>query len=512
MYDVLDRISSVDGHLATIKYIGTLAESAWGTEMLAIGVEWDEPERGKNDGEINGVRYFKPMIERSASFIKYNSKKISPKRYSLVKVLKETYSSQVDENDLEIQFGSKHVESFGFNDLNAIQSDFNNLQSISLERKYIFTLSKIGEDSSCLKDLKNLQELNLGFNLFNNTDIIWNVLEYCPRLTSLNLNGNRFYSISKPSKTFLNVRNLLLANTNLPIEALFQVYLPAFPKLEVLCISGNRYTDSDFQHHHISGSKLRSLDLSYNYFTRIPEAFCNLYSLEELNISHNHVNDILGISAELRRLDLSHNSIDAWETIDRISFLFPKLKYLRVWSNPIFCNSSFDEVICNLVGRLDCIMKHRPGDGINYLEGIQLSKNEIESNELLFISKVRQEIIDFDCNTARWKKLIKKYSIDEVPIQTKDSNGQNNNLVYKKICLRLNLPEEVVERTFLIDNTILRLKGIISKILNCTVLDFRIYYNVNSRRGPENKVYLERYLTTIGSYDLKQNENIYVEI
>lgn len=39
---------------ATVRYIGTVR----GQEGTWVGVEWDDPSRGKHDGTTGGVRYF----------------------------------------------------------------------------------------------------------------------------------------------------------------------------------------------------------------------------------------------------------------------------------------------------------------------------------------------------------------------------------------------------------------------------------------------------------------------
>lgn len=45
---------SYDGALCTVRYIGEVA----GTTGSWLGVEWDDPSRGKHDGQHKGVRYF----------------------------------------------------------------------------------------------------------------------------------------------------------------------------------------------------------------------------------------------------------------------------------------------------------------------------------------------------------------------------------------------------------------------------------------------------------------------
>jgi tubulin-specific chaperone E len=45
---------SYGGLLCTVRYIGTVS----GTQGEWLGVEWDDPTRGKHSGEHNGVKYF----------------------------------------------------------------------------------------------------------------------------------------------------------------------------------------------------------------------------------------------------------------------------------------------------------------------------------------------------------------------------------------------------------------------------------------------------------------------
>lgn len=45
---------SYGGALCTVRYSGEVA----GTSGSWLGVEWDDPTRGKHDGQHQGVRYF----------------------------------------------------------------------------------------------------------------------------------------------------------------------------------------------------------------------------------------------------------------------------------------------------------------------------------------------------------------------------------------------------------------------------------------------------------------------
>lgn len=42
------------GHIGTVRFVGQVD----GTAGVWLGVEWDDPERGKHDGTKDGNRYF----------------------------------------------------------------------------------------------------------------------------------------------------------------------------------------------------------------------------------------------------------------------------------------------------------------------------------------------------------------------------------------------------------------------------------------------------------------------
>jgi dynactin complex subunit len=48
------RIYLLSGYFGTVKYFGPVD----GTTGLWLGVEWDDPARGKHDGIKDGKRYF----------------------------------------------------------------------------------------------------------------------------------------------------------------------------------------------------------------------------------------------------------------------------------------------------------------------------------------------------------------------------------------------------------------------------------------------------------------------
>lgn len=77
---------------ATVYYVGPVD----GHEGLWIGVEWDDPSRGKHDGATGGKRYFSccSSVPTAASFVRAN--KVSP-GINFVDAIVMRYTNQLAE-------------------------------------------------------------------------------------------------------------------------------------------------------------------------------------------------------------------------------------------------------------------------------------------------------------------------------------------------------------------------------------------------------------------------------
>ena len=54
--------------LCTVRFVGRIPP--W--PVIAYGVEWDDPERCKHDGTLNGVRYFDCKFTKSTFILRIN--------------------------------------------------------------------------------------------------------------------------------------------------------------------------------------------------------------------------------------------------------------------------------------------------------------------------------------------------------------------------------------------------------------------------------------------------------
>lgn len=519
MYEKLDRIITVDGQLGTVRFIGQLPSSVWGPNVTALGIEWDQPDRGKNNGTLEGISYFETEVDGAGSFLKINNKKIVKERYNFIEALIRQYSSTNVDSKSTVIFGTKVAESYGFEKLDQIQSDFNNLVSISLEKKCIYTSFEESNGVDRIFDnLSNVTSLDLSCNLFNNLNDVWDVIDLLENLTELNLNGNRFCINEKdtPTKYHFKLKTINLASTNISIRQVIHQILPKFPNLQNITLAGNRYTNEDFHNVSINHDSLWNIDLSFNRLQTVPHLRNKLNILSSINLANNCISDICEdtVFNSIDCVDLRNNNINTWNTIDKMYLVFPDLKELRINGNPVFSNISIEEMTINSIARFEFLgaKTTREGSKMNKLNGSFILDDEITNAELYFISKVRNGDYNYDRKCKRWRLLMEKYHIEDIP----QSQEEMNNISRKKIKLTINneFGHQITERIFLTDNSILRLKGVISRSLNRSILQFRVFYYISEAENAVDRIkqYLDDNIATIGNFNFQDNQKLYVTL
>jgi dynactin complex subunit len=82
-FQVGDRIKC-EKHSGVVGYVGEVSPHPG----LWLGVEWDEPRRGKHNGSVEGVQYFQSHKPNAASFIRPHKAK---RATDIVTALHERY-------------------------------------------------------------------------------------------------------------------------------------------------------------------------------------------------------------------------------------------------------------------------------------------------------------------------------------------------------------------------------------------------------------------------------------
>lgn len=519
----------VQGQVCTVRFVGEIAN--WPGETT-LGLEWDSAERGKNNGSLDGIKYFETRGgAKSGSFMKLSSQKLANcKGTSFIGALCDKYGRGMslylryndlfdydhselaltqdrDTKVLEIKIGSKIVESYGFESLDRLQSQFQRLQIVSLDSCGIGSNKNEFPDHKLElhKVLPSLRILDVSCNLLTRWDDVLSILQFSA-VEDVNLNGNHLSSLCELDASTESTKSLELSQIKLPsVTRLklaatftkdFAFILKSFPNLVELNLSGNSYTDKDDLSALCGLKHLKILDISYNSFTEIPYQYISQMALEKLIISNNVIRclEVTQVSS-LQELDIRTNLISDWKEVDTLNLSFLNLVKLRINDNNVISDEESD---LQVIARFD--------SNLLTLNGTNISLEERKNYELYFLSLIRKDRSQFTqfLLTKRYRTLCQDYGIDESQNTEEIAGKLSSNIVRFEI----NYKDSVSPLTTFKYYTIGNLKGKISELVNRSALEFTISYNIT--QGV--KEYLKDDLSMIRSTGLTNHDTIYVEL
>lgn len=335
------RIES-DGHYATVRFVGYVPP----TSGIWIGVEWDDPSRGKHDGCYEGVRYFSTEHPTAGSFLRL---KKCNRGVPFMTALVEKYGRVEDENELvrpEEMFvlgtnKKTHVELVGARKLNIEQSQFCKLKEVSLNGMYVSGAGNIG-DIAC--NLPNIRELQLSVSLISSWSQVIEIVSQMPLLEQLDVSLNRL-QLPNVEDSQENVR--------VPVEALYanrmnvdwqdvNKFIVLFKSLLEFHICYNRITL--LENCSVNMEHLILLNLEGNPIREWSNVLCltDLKHLETLILNGTDLGEIVFPDEnhptvhfpKLVSLSLSDNRISEWSSVNELNKL-QSLTMLRFHRNPL---------------------------------------------------------------------------------------------------------------------------------------------------------------------------------
>ncbi|KAL9007855.1 MAG: hypothetical protein Q9173_006957 [Seirophora scorigena] len=188
----IGRRLSYSSSLCTVRYIGGVN----GTNDTWLGVEWDDPSRGKHDGTHHGKRYFECVSKEptAASFVRLS--KPVDKPVGFLAAMRSKYGSaskvQAGQPPDAIIIGGKNVDEVGFSLIAQKQSAWSNLKVISLNGLCINGVSstpwQLESRQNAVAELTGLdircEELDLSKNLLESW---YDVVAICSCLSELRM-------------------------------------------------------------------------------------------------------------------------------------------------------------------------------------------------------------------------------------------------------------------------------------------------------------------------------------
>ncbi|RMD40266.1 hypothetical protein DV735_g4865, partial [Chaetothyriales sp. CBS 134920] len=330
MFYIGQRLS-YDGALCTMRYFGRLPDlkGDW------LGVEWDQPGRGKHNGTHHGERIFHCLStsDKVASFIR-PSRKADPSR-TVLEALKFKYgsntssSAQVDvHSGVEIvHISGKAVEEIGFDKVQKQLSDFEALQIVLLDGLQVSGLTG-GNASPETTTEKAAQEFATTCPNINEVDLGWNLIE-------------DWQGIADTCKHLAKLR--ILKASGLRLKSLGADNVGAFAQLKTLSLSSNELDGFRTTNSSLVFTTVTSLILDNNHLTSLaalPSISKHFPSLTSLSLRSNRIVDLTIASPDciafptITHLTLSSNLIPDFLALSSLPTLFPNLISLGVSSNP----------------------------------------------------------------------------------------------------------------------------------------------------------------------------------
>ncbi|MBN3320301.1 TBCE protein, partial [Atractosteus spatula] len=207
--DAVGRRVSCDGERGTVHYVGKVPPTAG----IWLGVEWDNPERGKHDGTHEGVQYFKCSHPTGGSFIR-------PRKASFgvefLTALRQRYEMEMEQDSAEeLKIANKPVELVGFETVCQKLSQLNSLEAVSLQGSEV---AGAGPDNEIQQNTPNILSLDLSESLLASWDDVASITRQLIKLRELQLSYNRLRMPANPaclSHCFASLKVLVLNNTGI---------------------------------------------------------------------------------------------------------------------------------------------------------------------------------------------------------------------------------------------------------------------------------------------------------
>ncbi|XP_046601692.1 tubulin-specific chaperone E isoform X2 [Neodiprion lecontei] len=238
-YELGSRIEC-DGSLGTLRYVGPVGD----TKGEWLGIDWDDPSRGKHNGTYEGVKYFTTWHPTSGSFIRHGKANFG---ISCPDAIKSRYGLINDDlagidrenlTSLQKEINAPFLEMVGFSKVNKKQSKFDQLEIIWLRDQSVSNAGNPGELETLCPRLK---ELDISRNLTNSWKVISDICIQLRSLTRLNVSENKLpcdIEVEQFRKSFSNVTHLTMARMNYN-WADVQRCIAMFPSIRELSISFN---------------------------------------------------------------------------------------------------------------------------------------------------------------------------------------------------------------------------------------------------------------------------------
>ncbi|ESZ93622.1 hypothetical protein SBOR_6000 [Sclerotinia borealis F-4128] len=512
-YRVGQRVS-FQGQLCTIRYIGEVKD----TEKEWLGVEWDDPSRGKNDGK----GYFECLSKAPtpASFVR-PTRKADPEQ-SFVEAVFSKYAPGDGINPhKQTVISGKVAEEVGFDKIAEQQARVHELkvvlvdgQRINRAHTKLDTMEATATPVVYLtarEACPGIVQLDLSRNLLEGLDEVERICEQLPNLKILRLNGNRLASAVKKSidamflgsveQIFDKIQTLEMDEAGIDWGDLCLLML-RFCSTTSLTASSNGFGKMNMPFPCLS---VTSLTLERNEFQSLTdlEVLTRLTALESLLLKGNKIittGTITGPGAvktftplvfnkKLSYIDLCDNCVDNWDFVDELADIFPGMTSLRLSKNPLYPETSSDATMGSLdeafmltLARLGNLKK------LNYSS---ITPQDRNNAELFYLSKIGNELgaVELDQEStvlSRHKRYEELCGLHGLPVVVRKEEAGINPAFLEARLIKFTFyvparPETNQQEMTIVKEIpktfdVYRVKGIVGRLLGCRPMSLKLIW------------------------------------
>nr|KAF6395638.1 tubulin folding cofactor E [Rousettus aegyptiacus] len=455
--DVIGRRVDVNGEHATVRFYGVIPPVAgpW------LGVEWDNPERGKHDGRHEGTVYFTCRHPTGGSFIRPNKVNFG---VDFLTALKHRYvlgdeAAEVGKGHT-VTVGNKPVETVGFDSIIKQQS----------ENKLRFPPGA-ASPAGTFSALKVL--------VLSRTGITWAEVLRCaagwPVLEELYLAANDIAILERPTDVLQTVK-LLDLSSNQSIDE-NQLFLIAYlPRLEQLILSD--------------------------------------VGLSSLHFPDTEIGCKTSMFTSLQYLVVNDNQISQWSFINELDKL-ESLQALSCLRNPLTAGSRADstrQFIIARVAQLQVLNKcqilpeERRGAELDYRKAFGGEWRKAGGHQ---DPDQNRPSAEFRAAHPRYQSLCLRYGAPEDgELKTQQPFLLKNQLLTLKIKCPHQLDQKVIEKQLPESMTVQKVKGMLSRLLRVPASDLLLSYE--SPKMPGREIELESDQQSLQFYSVENGDCLLV--
>uniref|UniRef100_A0A4W6DIR3 Tubulin-specific chaperone E n=1 Tax=Lates calcarifer TaxID=8187 RepID=A0A4W6DIR3_LATCA len=487
--DAVGKRVSCGGERATVRYVGPVPPTAG----LWLGVQWDNPDRGKHDGSHEGVQYFSCRHSKGGSFVR-------PAKVSFgvdyLTAVRQVYRIDTEEVlSEEISISSKKLKWGSIKELILSHCEVNGPGE---------------QDGEIRTTTPNVEWLDLSGTLLSCWEDVAAITQQLDRLEGLQLSCNRLRlpsELSAHCQAFCSLKVLALNSCDLTWPQILEC-APMWPQLEDLCVEENNITE--LQRPEGVLQTLRSLNLSCNPLVQDSVlSLSALPRLEQLNLSKTGLSVIRFDDAAPGKVQSWSLSLFQWCVVDELAKL-PSLVQFSCRGNRLVSSDGNPKTANQmLIAKLGRLVVLNSSEVRRDRRGAELDYIKMFGEEWLKAGGRSQASTQFTCLHPRYQSLIDKYGApEEGELKKPEPFALKNQLLKITFAFPDDAERKPIEKKLPATMVVQKVKGLLYRLLKVPAADLKLTYTSPKMVGTEFEI--DSDLKTLQFYSIEDGDQVLV--